>query len=141
MVPEAPIAKAIQQAALEIAAGEHLEQFPIEPSGRVIGLLANNFECGDEERILDAIVFPDNPDLLHWQLIDVIKVLERNPEAVSSKLAVIAYASTPCQNCRFHAAQLLHKQGAAPTWMIDECHFDAEERCRTLFGENGGSVT
>ena len=57
--------------------------------------------------------------------MDVIKVLENNPEADCSRLGVIAYASTPCENCRFHAARLLLDRHVAPGWLTEECRFDS----------------
>lgn len=110
-----------------------IQQLAMEATGPVISLFTKNFENGDEERILEAMSLPDDPCQLHWLLMDVIKVLETNLEADCSKLAVIIYGSTPCQNCRFRAARLLHRQKVAPEWLIEECRFDAEERCRQLF--------
>lgn len=112
-----------------------LQQLAIEATGPVISLFTENFESGDEERILESMSLPDDPCELHWLLMDVIKVLESNPEADCFRLAVVTYGSTPCQNCRFDAARLLHRQEAAPVWLIEECRFDADERCRQLFEE------
>ena len=61
--------------------------------------------------------FPDDECELHWLLMDAIKVLEKNPEADCSRLGVIAYASTPCEHCRFRAARLLVNQQVAPEWL------------------------
>lgn len=112
-----------------------LEQLAIEATRPVISLFARNFRPGDEQRILEAMRLPEEPCELHWLLRDVLDVLERNPEAECSQLAIITYGSTPCQNCRFYAARVLHKQDTAPAWLIEECRFDADERCRRLFTE------
>jgi hypothetical protein len=100
--------------------------------GSVVGLFIKNYRPGDEGRILEAMEVPDDPCELHWLLMDVIKVLEKNPEADCSRLGVISYALTPCQNCRFYAARLLHQQQVSPEWLRDECRFDSEEDCRNL---------
>lgn len=64
--------------------------------------------------------------------MDVIKLLKKNTEADCSRLGVISYALTPCENCRFFAARLLLKQHAAPDWLMDECRYDSGEDCRKL---------
>ena len=89
--------------------------------GSVVALLVNNYRHGDEHRLLAAVELPADDDELHWLLMEVIKVLEKNPEADCSRLGVIGYASTPCENCRFYAARLLRGQHAAPAWLIEEC--------------------
>jgi hypothetical protein len=100
--------------------------------GSVVALFINNFQQGDERRILEAMELPDDECELHGLLMDVIKALEKNPEADSSRLGVLAYASTPCENCRFYAARLLLNQHAAPAWLIEECQYDSGEDCRAL---------
>lgn len=110
-----------------------LQHLTVGATGSVISLFTKNFEIGDEDRILKAMSLPEDPCQLHWLLMDIIKVLEANPKADCSQLAVIIYGSTPCQNCRFDAARLLLMQKVAPDWLIEECRFDAEESCRQLF--------
>ena len=82
--------------------------------GSLAGLFIKNYCQDDEQRILEAMESPDDACELHWLLMDVIKILEKNPEADCSRLGVIGYALTPCENCRFFAARLLLKQQAAP---------------------------
>ena len=101
----------------------------------VIGLFIANFQRDDERRILKAIEFPDDDCELHWLLMDVIKVLEANPDADCSRLGSIIYASTPCENCRSDAARLLHRQRVAPGWLTEECRFDSSEETRELVAE------
>ena len=108
-----------------------------EGHGRlVVGLLTRNYANGDESRILEFVELPDDADQLHWLLMDVIKVLENNPKGDCSKLGIITYGSTPCENCRFDAARLLERQGVALPWMIEECCYDANEECRELAASN-----
>jgi hypothetical protein len=101
----------------------------------VLRLFVKNYRRGDEHRILEAMELPDNACELHWLLMDVIEVLEENAEADCSRLAVVSYASTPCQNCRFDAARLLFKRHAAPPWLIEECPDDAETNTRALVAQ------
>ncbi len=108
--------------------------------GSVVALFINNYRQGDEHRILEAVELPDDECQLHWLLMDVIKVLEKNPEADCSRLGVIGYATTPCENCRFYAARLLLNQHAAADWLIEECRYDSGEDCRALVGTPTGST-
>jgi len=100
--------------------------------GSVVGLFINNYEQGDEHRILEAMEFPADECELHWLLMDVNKVLEKNSQADASQLAMITYASTPCENCRFFALRLLHNQKAVPEWVKEECRYDSGQDCREL---------
>lgn len=98
----------------------------------VVGLFLRNYRRGDEQRILESVVLPDDDSDLHWLLMDVIKVLEVNPGADCSQLGVISYALTPCENCRHKSARLLHDRDVAPPWLIEECRFDSGEESREL---------
>ncbi|MHB1556137.1 MAG: hypothetical protein ACYC61_01525 [Isosphaeraceae bacterium] len=101
-------------------------------AGSVVGLFVRNYRLGDERRILESIEIPDDECELHGLLMDVIEVLKVNPDADCSRLGVLAYALTPCENCRFHAARLLLDRRAAPEWLMEECRYDSGERCRKL---------
>jgi hypothetical protein len=104
-----------------------------------VGLFINNYRRGDEQLILEAMELPDDACELHWLLMDVIKVLENNTMADCSRLGVLSYASTPCENCRFHAAHLLFDQRLAPQWLAEECRYDSSKDCRNFVGEVVGS--
>jgi hypothetical protein len=99
----------------------------------VVGLFINNYRQGDEQRILEAIELPSDADQLHWLLMDIAKILEKNPEADCSRLGLLGYALNPCEHCRFCAARLLLKQQATPQWLVEECKQDSSEECRKLF--------
>lgn len=101
----------------------------------IVSLFAKNYRSGDEQRLFEAITLPADENELHWLFIDVIKVLADNPEADCFRLAVSIYRSTPCENCRFEAARLLHRQQVAPQWLAQECCCDSHEKCRALFGQ------
>ena len=108
--------------------------------GSVVALFVNNYRQGDEHRLLEAVELPGDECDLHWLLMDVIKVLEKNPEADFSRLGIVSYALTPCENCRFYAARLLLNQHAAPAWLVEECWYDSGEDCRALVGTPTGST-
>jgi hypothetical protein len=110
-----------------------LEQLETSVSdGAIIRLFANNHEPGDEHRILESLELPPDENDLHGLLMDVNIVLEKNPEADCSKLAVIVYTLTPCENCRFAAMRLLHSRQVVPEWVQEECRYDSGEDCRQL---------
>jgi hypothetical protein len=100
--------------------------------GSIASLFINNYQLGDEERILDALSLPADENELHWLLMDIGKILKNNPIADCSKLGVIVYACTPCENCRFTALEQLKRQGVVPPWMMAESRFDSNEECRKL---------
>jgi hypothetical protein len=108
--------------------------------GSVVALFINNYRQGDEHRILEAMELPDDECELHWLLMDVIKVLEKNPEADGSRLGILGYALTPCGSCRFDAARLLLNQQVAPEWLGEECRYDSGEECRALLKRPTGST-
>ena len=107
--------------------------------GSVVALFIKNYRKGDEHRILESMDLPEDKDALHWLLMDAIKVLEKNREADCFPLGVLAYASTPCENCRFYAARLLHQKQVAPEWLTEECRYDSAKECRELVGKANGS--
>ncbi len=103
--------------------------------GTSVLLFVNNFERGDEERILAALTLPPDDDGVHWLLRDIVRVLEAHPEADASRLGVLAYAATACGECRSFAAEVLAARGAAPDWLREECQHDAGNGCRAAFGD------
>jgi hypothetical protein len=105
----------------------------------VAGLFINNYRQGDE-RILETMELPADACQLHWLLMDVNKVLEKNPQADWSRLGLIGYALNPCENCRCDAARLLLKQQAALQWLIEESRHDSSEECRELFAKAAESA-
>jgi hypothetical protein len=65
-------------------------------------------------------------------LMAVIRVLEFNPHADCSQLGLVAYAATPCQQCRSNAAEVLQCSRVAPAWLTEECLFDSHTPTREL---------
>jgi hypothetical protein len=100
--------------------------------GLVVGLFVRNFQRGDEQRILRGLELPDDDYERHLLLMNVIKVLNSNPDADGAQLGITVYASTPCGMCREDSVELLLRHHAAPEWLTEECRFDAVEGCREL---------
>jgi hypothetical protein len=101
----------------------------------IVGLFIKNYQPGDEQELLERIELPPDDCELHWLLMDVVDVLEANPGADCSELGVVAYASTPCDYCRFCASRLLHGRHVAPQWLMEECRFDSEPDAHNLGSE------
>lgn len=101
-------------------------------NSHAVGLFTRNYVKGDEERLFELIELPEDDDLRHTMLFDLLDVLTENSEADCSQLAVIAYFQMPCEICRFKAVKLLVGQHVAPQWMIEECRHDSDTGCRAL---------
>jgi hypothetical protein len=105
------------------------------PDGSALGLFVKNYQAGDEQRIIERVEIPEDANQQHWLFQDAVKILEENPKAECSQLAVAIYALNPCSFCRHHAAKLLRDRQVAPVWLIEECRFDAEPDTQKLFLE------
>jgi hypothetical protein len=108
--------------------------------GRLAGLFINNYHPGDEERLLDALELPADAGELHWLLMDIVELFEKNPNADCSQLGVVCFASNPCEYCRLCSVRVLLKQQTAPQWLMEECRRDSSEECRGLFAKAAGST-
>ena len=82
--------------------------------------------------ILTCLELPDDDDERHSLLMNVIKVLNSNPDADGTQLGITVYASTPCGMCREDSVELLLRHHASPEWLTEECRFDAVDGCREL---------
>ena len=102
-------------------------------------LFVKNFQPGDEDLLLETLHIPADPDQRHGLLMDVVKVLERNPVAHCEALALLAYRLTPCGPCRFDSAQLLVGRKFAPPWLIAECGYDSVSDIQKLVEASAGS--
>lgn len=98
-------------------------------------LFIRNYEPGDEEIILRSMEMPEDGNQLHWLLSELIDVLKLNPEADPSRLAIVIYSRTPCENCRLEALRLLLQKNAVPDWMAQESRFDSNPDCRALLSQ------
>ncbi len=95
-------------------------------------LFIKNFIPGDAEMLLDAIIIPDNINDLHSLWMELRNVLVAHPECDDLRLALSAYALTPCASCRHRVAKLLIERHAAPEWLVEECQDDCEPDTRAL---------
>src|SRR5262249_23484161 len=98
-----------------------------------------NWQAGDEQLLLSSIRLPENQDDCHGLMMDVRKILEKNPGADCRGLALLAYRVTPCAECRFAAAKLLVQRKVAPRWLAEECRWDCVSDTRELVGVSTAS--
>jgi hypothetical protein len=100
------------------------------PEPQAIECFEKNFVPGDESLLFDAITLTDDVVSMHAIFQGLLRVLECNPEADHSKLALAAYLHNPCGICRSKAVLMLLHRNIAPTWLIDEGHEDSSDFVR-----------
>ena len=98
-----------------------------------VSLLVNNYQTGDEQRIVQAISIPDDADQRHGLLMSCRDLLETNLTADCLQLAFSIYEHNPCSLCRTAAVRLMKRQSVVPAWMLEEIRFDCDEGTRQLF--------
>lgn len=107
--------------------------------GTAVSLLVRNFDAGDEDRILHGIRLSEGDQDRHSLFFDVVELLKHNAQADPSRLGLLTYAATPCENCRFYAARILVEKQVAPAWLLEECQHDSCEDCRKLSPHHAAS--
>ena len=99
----------------------------------VIGLFIKNYQVDDERRILEAVEVPVDESERHGMMMDVVKVLEANPER--------RLFTTGGHRLRFHSRARIagstppgscSQRQVAPEWLTNECRYDSGEDCRGL---------
>lgn len=66
----------------------------------------------------------------HWLGHGALAVFEANPAAEAVNALLRIYELDPCSQCRGRCFDLLQVLGKLPTWMIQECLYDASENLR-----------
>lgn len=100
------------------------------PEPQAIECFERNFVSGDESVLFDAITLTDDAVSMHAIFQGLLRVLECNPEADHSKLALAAYLHNPCGICRSKAVLMLLHRNIAPTWLIEEGYEDSSDFVR-----------
>lgn len=95
-------------------------------------LLEKNYQPGDAALLERILQIPDDRDLLHGVLFDLVKVFQSNKVAESTNLMLFVYDQSPCSNCRRNAVEILISTGTAPDWLLVECHYDSSEEIRSM---------
>jgi hypothetical protein len=99
-----------------------------------IEMLVKNYERGDEQAVLDAVVLPGDSSDRHSMLMSLLKMIEENPESERKRPAELIYDETPCSVCRHDAVKLLVERNLVSEQIHAECKFDVEPDTRTLVG-------
>jgi hypothetical protein len=104
------------------------------PAGRVVGLLASNWEPGDERTVISLWGSTDDPDQLHDMTSGLIDVVERHPSSALVPALILAADRTPCSFCRTYLVRALVEQDALPDRLRQECRWDCQDETRVLAG-------
>jgi hypothetical protein len=97
-------------------------------------LLARNYRPGDGLLIEAALPIPEEADMLHSIVYDLVSVIQANQDPNLATVMMFVYEYSPCSNCRRAAVKVLLNTGMIPSWVHDECRYDASERIRGMMG-------
>jgi hypothetical protein len=95
-------------------------------TGRMAGLLLNNFQEGDWTLLESLTLRSFDLDDYHSLGFSIREIFEihQSREAVGSLTNL--YERGPCSFCRDHVIEHLHTLNAIPQWMYEECQYDAD---------------
>jgi hypothetical protein len=100
-----------------------------------VSLLVANYEPGDHVLIEQALQSPqDTEDEIvsyHHLGYDALEFFEENPAPEFAASLVTLYERGPCSHCRDRCFDLLNALNLLPTWIIEECRYDANPDLRT----------
>ena len=100
-----------------------------------VRLLRSNYEPGDLamiEPLLSEALEDERTHDLGLSVLDIIGENDIPPEE-SRAVLVLIYERTPCSMCRGSAVEKLVEAGQAPSWIAEECRFDADPDTIQLF--------
>jgi hypothetical protein len=95
-------------------------------------ILVPNFRDGDEALLLNAAGRLRSPEDRHSFVLDVLSLIEHNPQGNWRDLVLWVYERTPCSHCRESAVEVLLDRKEAPLWLIQEARWDSQARTRAL---------
>ncbi|WP_035615001.1 hypothetical protein [Haloferula sp. BvORR071] len=103
--------------------------------GSFVELLRSSGLAGDIEPVLEAISAPAtlaDLDECHYIGPALIEMMEANPAMRDLRLPMWAYQHNPCMICREEAVKAMKELPDFPTWVAQECLYDAREDIRSL---------
>jgi hypothetical protein len=106
--------------------------------GNWIGLLRNNYETGDDRKILESVRREFDDDAVHHLSIDILDLLEEQNISEFTEALEILYDRNPCAYCRGNIVKALHEVNGLPDWIIVECRYDSDEGTRAFVREFTG---
>jgi hypothetical protein len=100
-----------------------------------VDLLIDNCEPGDVERIEKLLVEAPDTEEFHSIGFSALDLLESHPEAEGVAILLKLYEHGPCSLCRRRCVARLHALDAVPSWMLEECRYDANLDLRAMVAE------
>jgi hypothetical protein len=97
-----------------------------------IEMMITNYEAGDENTVMDALILPTDAEKRHATLMNLLQLLEQNDQARCDVAAPLIYEATPCSMCRRGAVELMINRGALPVHAREECGFDVDAETQAL---------
>lgn len=107
-----------------------------QDTGRVVSLLANNFEDGDwllVESLFEADLDEHDYHSLGFSIRDIVEQ-HPSPDAVPSLIRL--FDANPCSHCRERVVESLVSLDALPDWIAEECRYDSNLDLRA-YAERG----
>lgn len=97
-----------------------------------LGLFNLNYQVGDEEVFIALLDAAQTDDDVHAFGFGLVAILTHTTVHRASELLCTLYKRLPCSLCRTKVVQQLVMLKAIPDWMINECHYDADEDTRGI---------
>ena len=94
-----------------------------------VQLLARNSSPGDADRIAELFHLPDDEFGRECLLDDLLSFSRESRQAIPS-FPLFVYEQTESLLRRCDALELLLETGTAPHWLVEECHYDLDEKTR-----------
>lgn len=100
-----------------------------------VRLLVSNYKFGDMRNIFKLLSGLSRDHEIHDLGLSVLDLVERNDISSndSRDVLLLLYEKTPCSMCRRYAVEQLAKAGSVPSWIVEECRFDADQDTAKLF--------
>ncbi|ATQ42048.1 hypothetical protein [Caulobacter mirabilis] len=104
-------------------------------------LLQANYRPGDFDLLLPMLRDAPSDEVAHDLSLAVLDLIGENNPPIDESLDILValYEHTPCSMCRGDAVSHLVKAGQTPTWIAEECRFDADPNTAGLFAAPGCS--
>jgi hypothetical protein len=107
-----------------------------QEAGRMVALLANNFEAGDW-MLIDSLFDADLEEYDYHFLGFSIQAVFKNhssPDAIPALIRM--FEANPCSTCRMDVVESLVSLNALPNWIAEECFYEANLELRA-YAERG----
>ncbi|MGH9665335.1 MAG: hypothetical protein ACRD9L_13010 [Bryobacteraceae bacterium] len=108
--------------------------------GDAIDLIAQNYEPGDHQVVLQWFQDEEDCETLHSFGVDLLKFWKQHPnEETEIPMLLSLYEKGPCSFCRERTVSRLLELGALPDELRAECAWDANDEIRGLVAQESTS--